>query len=184
MFNTQIYELLDNIKVFFNIFAKKVLIMKIIDEQLLNETQEKAKLSPRLRMNYNFHDSLDATINRLINAMEPDTYLRPHRHLNPDKEEIFLLLRGRVAVFIFDDNGNITQNFILDPRNGMYGAEIPAGVWHGLLVLDDGAVVYEIKEGPYAPLSLDNLAPWSPDADNRDEVVKYLAWLRDNIDIR
>lgn len=158
--------------------------MKIIDEQLLDETQAKAKLSPRLRMNHNFHETLDAPINRLINAMEPGTYLRPHRHRDPDKEEIFLLLRGRVAVFIFNDNGDITKRFILDPRNGMYGAEIPAGVWHGLLVLDEGTVVYEIKEGPYAPLSPENLAPWSPEAENREEVDRYLSWLQENVDVK
>ena len=57
--------------------------MKIINEQLLDETQAKALQSPRLRMNYNFHERLDDPINRLLNAMEPGTYLRPHRHLNP-----------------------------------------------------------------------------------------------------
>ena len=70
--------------------------MKIINEQLLDETQAKALQSPRLRMNYNFHERLDDPINRLLNAMEPGTYLRPHRHLNPAKDEIFLLLRGKV----------------------------------------------------------------------------------------
>ena len=52
--------------------------MKIINEQLLDETQAKALQSPRLRMNYNFHERLDDPINRLLNAMEPGTYLRPH----------------------------------------------------------------------------------------------------------
>ena len=50
--------------------------MKIINEQLLDETQAKALQSPRLRMNYNFHERLDDPINRLLNAMEPGTYLR------------------------------------------------------------------------------------------------------------
>ena len=79
--------------------------MKIIDKQLLDKTSEQAKQSPRLRMNYNFHERLDDPVNRLLNAMEPDTYIRPHRHLNPDKDEIFLLLRGKAVVFIFDDQG-------------------------------------------------------------------------------
>ena len=90
--------------------------MKIINEQLLDETQAKALQSPRLRMNYNFHERLDDPINRLLNAMEPGTYLRPHRHLNPAKDEIFLLLRGKVAVFLFDEEGNITEKTILNPR--------------------------------------------------------------------
>ena len=102
--------------------------MKIINDELLNKTTEKAKESPRRRMNYNFHEELDDPINRLINAMEPDTYLRPHRHLNPDKEEIFILLRGKVAVFLFDDAGQVTEKIVLDPQAGVYGAEIKAGV--------------------------------------------------------
>lgn len=62
-------------------------------------------------MNYNFHEQLDDPVNRLLNAMEPDTYIRPHRHLNPDKDEIFLLLRGKAMLFIFDNDGNTQRNF-------------------------------------------------------------------------
>lgn len=151
--------------------------MKIINEQLLDETRAKALQSPRLRMNYNFHESLDDPINRLLNAMEPGTYLRPHRHLNPAKDEIFLLLRGKVAVFLFDEEGNITGKTILDPKEGVYGAEIQAGVWHGLLVMEPGSVIYEIKQGPFAPLAPENLAPWSPDAEDTEGVRKFLEYL-------
>ena len=148
--------------------------MKIIDKQLLDETTERAKQSPRLRMNYNFHEVLDDPVNRLLNAMEPDTYIRPHRHCNPDKNEIFLLLRGKAAVFLFDDTGRITETRLLDPLIGCYGGEIPPGVWHGLLILESGSVVYEIKEGPFAPLSPDNMAPWSPSTDDSKGVEEYL----------
>ena len=117
--------------------------MKIINEQLLDETQAKALQSPRLRMNYNFHERLDDPINRLLNAMEPGTYLRPHRHLNPAKDEIFLLLRGKV--------------------------------------LESGSVIYEIKQGPFAPLAPENLAPWSPEAEDTEGVKKYLEWLESQI---
>ena len=144
----------------------------------MDETTERAKQSPRLRMNYNFHESLDDPINRLINALEPDTYLRPHRHCNPDREEIFLLLRGKVAVFLFDDDGRITDTLMLDPKNGCYGAEIQPGIWHGLLVLESGSVVYEIKKGPFAPLTPDNMASWAPSADDAKGVGEYLGKLK------
>lgn len=151
--------------------------MKLINDALLNETIEKAKQSPRLRMNYNFHEELDDPVNRLLNAMEPGTYLRPHRHLNPDKDEIFLLLRGKVAVFTFDNDGQVLETLLLDPLAGVYGAEIKAGVWHALLVLQSGSVVYEVKQGPFAPLAPDNLAPWSPAADDTEGVAAYLKQL-------
>ena len=152
--------------------------MKLINKQLLDETTAKAKVAPRLRMNYNFHEDLNDPINRLLNAMEPDTYLRPHRHVNPDKNEVFLLLRGKVAIFIFDDMGNITETVILDPLQGNYGGEISAGVWHGLLVLETGSVIYEIKEGPFAPLAPENMASWSPDASDMEGVKAYMRKLR------
>jgi cupin fold WbuC family metalloprotein len=148
--------------------------MKIINEQLLNETTEKARQSPRLRMNYNFHDRLDDPLNRLINAMEPGAYIRPHRHLNPDKDESFLILRGSIELFTFDDEGNITEYLLLDPKAGVYGADIKAGVWHGLVILEPNTVLYEAKHGPFAPLSPENLAPWSPEPEDTEEVAKYI----------
>ena len=155
--------------------------MKLLDEKLLDEITDRAKQAPRLRMNYNFHESLDDPINRLINAMEPDTYLRPHRHKNPDKNEIFLLLRGKAALFLFDDKGNITKQVIFDPKNGIYGGEIPCDVWHTLIVLESGSVVYEVKQGPFAPLSPENMAPWSPVAEDTENVKLFLEKLKSQI---
>ena len=155
--------------------------MKIIDKQLLDKTSEQAKQSPRLRMNYNFHERLDDPVNRLLNAMEPDTYIRPHRHLNPDKDEIFLLLRGKAVVFIFDDQGNITEKVLLDPLAASYGAEIKPGIWHCLLVLEPDTVVYEVKPGPFAPLHPENMASWSPEPDDKKGVKEYMTYLATQI---
>ncbi|MDR0385962.1 MAG: WbuC family cupin fold metalloprotein [Prevotellaceae bacterium] len=151
--------------------------MKVIDRKLLDETTAKAKTAPRKRMNCNFHEHLEDPLHRLINAMEPETYLRPHRHLNPDRDEFFLILRGKVVIFIFDDDGNIVRQTLLDPQAGVYGGEIKAGVWHGLLVLESGSVIYEVKQGPYVPLSAGNFAPWSPDPEDRTGVREFLSML-------
>ena len=155
--------------------------MKLIDKKLLDDTRDKALKSQRRRMNHNFHEALDDPINRLINAMEPDTYLRPHRHKNPDKIEIFLILRGQVALFLFDDQGTITYHCLLDPLAGMYGGEIPADVWHTLLVLESGTTVYEVKQGPFAPLSPENFASWSPAPDNEEGVKQFMNKLKSYI---
>lgn len=160
---------------------QKYIRMKIIDNELLNKTSEAAKASPRLRMNHNFHDDTDDPLNRLINAIEPDSYIRPHRHLNPDKEEIFLLLKGQAALFLFDDEGAITETLLVSPDEGVYGAEIAPGIWHSLLVLKPDTVVYEVKRGPFAPLSADNLAPWSPPAEDTEAAASYMAFLRESL---
>ena len=149
--------------------------MKIIHTALLDETSRQARASARGRMNHNFHQHLDDPCQRLLNAMEPGTFLPVHRHR--DKDEGILVLRGRVASFIFDATGAIVQQAIVDPRDGVYGFDIPAGEWHGLLVLEHGTVVYETKPGPYRPLAPDELAPWSPDPNDRAAVEAFLARL-------
>lgn len=148
--------------------------MKLITEELLNSVSIQAKDNIRLRMNYNFHDSMDAPIHRMLNALEPDTYLPPHRHKNPDKEEIYLILRGSLLAILFDETGNVTDKITLNPLKGMYGLEIPPCVWHCIVVLEPNTVIYEIKQGPYAPLSPENIASWAPDCSDKEGVAAFM----------
>ena len=133
-----------------------------INEEFINKTSDKAKTSPRNRMNYNFHKKADAKLQRMLNAMEPDTYIQPHKHENPDKVEVFFSLRGRLLVVEFDDKGNIIDHIILDSSKGNFGTEIAPRTWHTIMSLDKNAVAYEIKDGPYSPKDDKNFAPWAP----------------------
>lgn len=135
-------------------------MMKLISEELLDSVTRAAQENPRLRMNYNLHESLDAPIHRLLNALEPGTYLPPHRHT--DKEETYLVLRGSLLAFFYDDLGNVTEKICLDPSSGAYGLEIPSCTWHSIIALELGTVIFEIKSGPYKPLPLEDIAPWAP----------------------
>ena len=144
-----------------------------IDEQLLDALTERAKNSIRKRMNYNFHPQLNDPMQRLLNALEPNTYLPPHRHLNPDKEEIFLVLRGKLALIEFNENGSIISHMIIEPRNGVYGGEVASGVWHTLISLESGTVIYELKKGPFEPIAAGNFASWAPSHENVSDVKNY-----------
>lgn len=129
--------------------------MKIIDEMLLNSVTEQAKESPRLRMNYNFHQSLEDKCHRMLNAVEPGTVVPIHRH--PTKDESFVLIRGRVKVATFNDDGNVIKEVILDPKEGLFGVNIPKGIWHSLESLESGSVIFECKEGPFVPHEQDGI---------------------------
>ena len=96
--------------------------MKIIDNNLLNEVSVQAKESPRLRMNYNFHQSLEDKCHRFLNAVEPGTMVDIHRH--PTKDESFVLLRGRVRVNTYNDGGTVIESVTLCPEEGLYGGWI------------------------------------------------------------
>ncbi len=123
----------------------------LLDDKLLDGVTLAAKESPRLRMNYNLHERLDARAQRLFNALEPGTELPVHRHRHT--AETYILVRGRLDVIFYNDKKEVTARFGLDPRAGRYGVHIPAGQWHTLEVLESGTVIFEVKDGPYAPLS-------------------------------
>ena len=127
----------------------------IIDHVLLDEVSAKAKVSDRLRMNHNFHDSLDAKAQRLLNALEPGTILPIHRHRHT--AETYLLLRGRINVLFYAEDGGVMEVYELNPLEGKYVVHIPKGQWHTLEVLESGTVIFEVKDGPYMPIEPEDL---------------------------
>ena len=129
--------------------------MKIIDEQLLNEVGAQAKESPRLRMNYNFHQSLDEKCHRFLNAVEPGTEVPIHKH--PTKDETFVILRGKVRVTMHRDDGSIIEDVVLCPEEGQYGVNIPKGVWHKLEAIEPGSCIFECKQGPFVEHEVDGI---------------------------
>jgi cupin fold WbuC family metalloprotein len=104
------------------------------------------------------------------NSIQPGSYIRPNRHLDPPKDEGFALLKGSAGFVIFDaEQGLGKKEFsLLDFERGTYGIDIRAGVWHTLFSLQPDTVLYEVKPGPFTPLTDKDFAPWSP-RDNSPE---------------
>lgn len=127
----------------------------IIDRALLNYISEQAKASRRLRMYFNFHQSLDEKCHRFLNAVEPGTEVPIHRH--PTKDETFVILWGKVRVTTYNDDGSIIEDIILCPEEGMFGVNIPKGVWHKVESLETGSSFFECKEGPFVPHEEDGI---------------------------
>lgn len=127
----------------------------IITNELLDTISSQAKESPRLRMNYNLHESLDAKVQRLFNAMEPGTVIPIQRHQNT--AETLMLVRGKMKVVLYNDNKNIIEEAILSHESGNYGVHIPVGVWHCVEILESDTVMFEVKEGPYEPLKPEDM---------------------------
>lgn len=148
--------------------------MILIDENRLDQLSREAQGSDRLRKNFNFHHGNADVLQRMLNAFEPGTYVRPHRHTTPPKREVFIVLKGKVAMLFFDNQGAIVRNVVLDATQGVYGVEVEAGEWHSVVSLQSGSVVYELKDGPYEPLSDKDFAPWAP-AEGGDGCAAYLA---------
>lgn len=150
--------------------------MRIVTRELLQQVTEQARTAPRRRKNHNLHASDDSRCHRLLNAIEPGSYIRPHRHLDPEKDEGFILLRGRLGIIIFSDTGSITETVTLSHDSGVLAVDVPHGVFHTAVSLEPGTVFYEAKAGPYLPLTEAEAALWAP-GDGDDNVSSYLEQL-------
>ena len=146
--------------------------MKPIDDALIAQVAEAAARSPRRRMNHDFH-AAEEVVQRMLNALRDDSYVRPHRHADPAKVEVFVALSGRFWAVTFDDAGAVRAHAVLDPAGPVRGVEIPPGTWHALLALDPVAVAFEVIQGPYDPATHKAFAPWAP-----EDAAEGLGWLR------
>ena len=151
--------------------------VRIVTPVDLDALSCEAGSSPRRRLNLNLHGDYADPCQRLFNAVEPDSYLRPHRHTDPPKPECFVAIRGRFHLLIFNDAGNIVERVELAPQGPAVAADVPAGAWHGIIALEPGSIFFETKPGPYAPLSDKDFAPWAP-PEGSPEVVVYLQNMR------
>lgn len=136
--------------------------MKKITKAQIDQVCEESRESPRKRKNFNYHAELTDSLQRMLNAMQPDTYIQPHKHEDPDKREAFIILTGSVLIVTFNDYGEIKDHILLNQKKGNFGVEIPERTWHSLIILEENSVVYEVKDGPYSPISDKNFASWAP----------------------
>ena len=121
-----------------------------------------ARASARRRKNFNFHAGDDHPSHRLLNAVEPDSYVCPHRHPEPRKDETLVVLRGAFGVLFFDEQGKVTQRDVIRAGGERFGVNIPQGVFHTLVCLEPGSVFLEAKAGPYDPKTDKEVPSWAP----------------------
>ena len=149
--------------------------VQLIDQALLDETLARAHSSPRGRMNHNFHPDMASNPHRFLNAWLRGSYGAPHRHLAVPKPESFVVLRGEMALFIFDDHGNVTGRHVLG-RAGLLGIDVAPGIWHAVACVSPTAICFEVKAGPYDAATDKEFAPWAP-REGDPAAAAYLAGL-------
>jgi cupin fold WbuC family metalloprotein len=149
--------------------------MKLINQEIIQGLIRRATAAPRRRSNFNLHPLPEDPVQRLLVAAKVDTYFRPHLH--ETKWECALVIQGAFALFIFDDAGVITEKVRLGKSGDALGFEIPARAWHGWVPVEDDGVFFEVKRGPYDPVSGTTFAPWAP-PEGDATVTAFLARLR------
>lgn len=158
--------------------------MKFFDAQYLDDLIGKAKVSPRLRQHSNVHESYQDASQRLFNAIEPGSYIRPHRHVSDPRDELLVAIRGVMTMVTFDDQGAVTNvlRFGTEKHGDKMavGAEVSSTTWHTVIALEPGCVLLEVKAGPFDPNQPKDLAPWAP-VEGCDAASVYLERLLERV---
>jgi len=152
----------------------------VIDRDLVRRKASDARQSDRKREIHIFHEGDPDPLQRMLNAIQPGSYVRPHRHLDPPKAESLILLQGVLGYVSFTEDGAPEEGsaVLIDPARGVYGCDIRAGVWHTVFALAPDTMFFEVKPGPYDPSVDKQFAPWSPPERTLQTAV-FLAHLED-----
>jgi cupin fold WbuC family metalloprotein len=152
----------------------------VVDAALLAAKAADARGNPRLRDMHRFHAADVDNPHRMVNSLQPGSYVRPHRHLSPAKSEAFVLLAGSLGHVVFADDGSFTAAdcVLLDRERGVLAIDVRPGLWHAVFALAPDTAVFEVKPGPYAPLDDKDFAPFAP-AEGSPGAAAYLADLED-----
>ena len=141
--------------------------MKVFSADDLNELTAQAQGSPRKRQHRNIHESYEAPCQRLFNAIEPNSYIRPHRHATDPKDELLIAVRGLMALITFDEQGKVSDVVLFGTekhgKDLATGAEVASTTWHTVIALEPACILLEVKAGPFDPSQPKDLAPWAPD---------------------
>jgi len=146
-----------------------------IGDNLYQKLLDEAEASSRKRSHYNIHQDYNEPVQRLCIGLKKGTYIRPHCHEAPNNWEMIIILRGEVALLIFDSMGVVETRYKLSTCEGSTGVQLQPNTWHMLYPLSSDAVILEIKEGPYQPGNISQFADWSPEEGSED-VDGFLDW--------
>jgi cupin fold WbuC family metalloprotein len=148
--------------------------MKAITPEILDELSAKAEAAQRRRSNLNLHESYEDRVNRFLNAGNPGSYVRPHRH-REGRWELMSLLRGRLDIVTFSAEGVVIGRIVLAPGKCVV-AELPGGSWHSILFREPGTIVLEVKPGPYDATIDKEFADWAP-KEGEPAAANCVAWM-------
>jgi len=127
---------------------------------------EGSKASPRKRIILPIHRTGDSAVQRMLNFMQPESFVRPHCHPLPGAAETLMVLNGKLACYIFKENGGLEARYDLAPGTVGNLLDIEPGVYHTMLPIEENTIVLEIKRGPYDAATDKSFPLWSPPEDS------------------
>ena len=160
--------------------------VRVFSEDLMDLLIDEAKANPRRRKHKNLHANYLDACQRFFNAIEPDSYLRPHCHGPYQGAETLIAIKGLLAFMVFGSQGEVQAVHLFGMGNHAVeldvavGVEVQPGQWHTVISLESGSILLEMKGGPFDPESPKYFAPWAPEEMTKEGEI-YLQSLKRKI---
>lgn len=151
--------------------------VKQLNQCLFDELANDARKSPRLRSHHNFHQTADDAVQRVLIALQPESYVAVHSHPQSWKWEMLLVLRGELDCLVFSAEGEVLDRYCLTPEHNATGVELPAGCWHSIICKQPDTILLEIKPGPYDPGTAAIMTTWCP-LEGSEAADPYHKWMK------
>ena len=157
--------------------------MKVFSSQYFEKLLDAASQSQRLRAHANVHRSYGEHCQKLFNAIQVNSYIRPHRHSLDPKDECLIAIKGLFGFITFTEQGLIEPVILFGSERYSEklsipsGLELPSDTWHTVVSLVDESILFEVKSGPFDPNLAKEYALWAPKEGSKD-VSQYLETLK------
>jgi len=149
--------------------------LSLIDHELLAAANAASRKSPRKRISQPLHKHAGDRLQRMINSLQPGTYIRPRRHAS-DRAESLVVLAGSIVYVTFDDEGRVRERLRLAAGSDRVGVDTEGGIYHCFAALEPDTVLFEVKLGPHDPETDKEFASWAPE-EGTDGAEVYLEGL-------
>lgn len=144
-----------------------------LTDDLMSEGFAASRASARKRIIFPIHRTQPAPVQRMLNFMQPGTYVKPHIHRGEGASESVVMLTGSLQYFLFNAEGRVIRTFKAVAGTPSAVVDMEPDVWHSFLVLEPDTVIFECKKGPYEAMSDKDFAPWAPD-EGTDEAEEWI----------
>ncbi len=147
--------------------------LALLSHELMEAALARSRVSARRRVILPLHKEAGDTLHRMLNAVQPGSYIRPHRHLTPPKAESFVVLRGALAFFTFEESGAVRDSVRLEAGESPFGVDLSPGLYHAFVALAPDTLIFESKPGPYVASTDKDFAAWAPE-EGSPQAAAYL----------
>ncbi|ARJ43137.1 metalloprotein [Pantoea alhagi] len=134
--------------------------MRLFDKKMIMDLYQEAERSERKRSHFLLHKSHSETVQRLLIALVEGSFVEPHYHELANQWEMFIVMRGQLRIKLYDNQGNVVNDFIAGPELPVSVVEFQPGDIHSVECISEQALMMEIKEGPFNPEFAKTFPKW------------------------